>query len=99
MKEHLPHGEKKVPTGEGAHDGLQVFERLSAPVLSSFASLKEALEQQDIQTSDGIIAELEKTDLGEETKSAVEAISDQVLMAEYGMAVDVINALLTTNKR
>jgi CheY-like chemotaxis protein len=98
IKEHSPHGEKKAQAGD-AHDGLQVFERLSAPVLSSFASLKEALERQDIQTADGIIAELEKTELGEETKAAVEAISDQVLMAEYGMAVDVINALLNNNKR
>jgi HPt (histidine-containing phosphotransfer) domain-containing protein len=114
--------EKKVPAGEGVHDGTPLQNDaphhdgapqndaplqndapndapLSEPVLAAFASLRDALDQQDIQTADRIIAELEKTDLGETAKTAVETVSDQVLMAEYGMAVDVINTLLNNNQR
>ncbi|MDR1286187.1 MAG: response regulator, partial [Treponema sp.] len=56
--------------------------------------LKTALEARNIETVDGIIAALEQEPLGEKPRDALEAISYQVLMSEFGTAIDLTEKLL-----
>ena len=61
---------------------------------SLIMELAEALKSQDISEIDRILDELNQKPLDTETKEILEKISDNVLMAEFGSALNAIEQLL-----
>jgi signal transduction histidine kinase/DNA-binding response OmpR family regulator len=59
--------------------------------------LREALKNEDIKTIDSIIAKLEKINLNEKMRTAVDEISDQILISEFEPATGMINKILGEN--
>jgi signal transduction histidine kinase/CheY-like chemotaxis protein/HPt (histidine-containing phosphotransfer) domain-containing protein len=72
------------------------------PSLSGFrpplSALKEALETKDMKEIDRLLEELERTAPDAETREAISAVSDRILMGEYGQALETISALLGNKK-
>ena len=66
----------------------------SAIVLSLLHRLSTALESKIAIDIDRILEELNKKNPDEKTKEALEQISDDVLMAEYGKAGEILDGLL-----
>jgi CheY-like chemotaxis protein len=60
-----------------------------------FTQLREALVKGDIAAVDGLIADLENRSLAGGLKDTLNAISDDVLMADYKAAMDRIDRLVT----
>ncbi|MDR1059117.1 MAG: response regulator [Treponema sp.] len=67
-----------------------------API-ASIAALRAALEAKNMKEIDRLLAELETADA--ETREAVNAASDKVLMGEYLGALETITALLAAKER
>jgi hypothetical protein len=59
-----------------------------------FQELRDALQRADIETADRIIARLNANSQDPESMEALMDISNQVLMAEYEKAIEIINALI-----
>jgi signal transduction histidine kinase/CheY-like chemotaxis protein len=92
----------RVKSGE---DGLSVIPysprdtRFSLDIRSSLLTLKGALESKNMKEIDKLLGEIEQLPLDEETREAINAVSDKVLMGEYGGAVEGVNILLATKDR
>jgi CheY-like chemotaxis protein len=61
---------------------------------SSLSPLKSALEAKDMKKIDKLLEEIEQLPLGAETREAINAVSDKVLMGEYAEAINAINICL-----
>jgi CheY-like chemotaxis protein len=59
-----------------------------------FQELRDALQRADIETADRIIGELNANTSDPASMEALMEISNQVLMAEYEKAIEIINALI-----
>jgi CheY-like chemotaxis protein len=67
-----------------------------APDRSLLRELTEALTGKKAAAIDRILAELHQKSLDGKTREALEAVSDDVLMTEYGSALKTVAALLET---
>ncbi|MDR3341771.1 MAG: response regulator [Treponema sp.] len=63
--------------------------------LPQLVQLKEALEQEDIETIDRILTSLEQKPFDRKTKELLTAISDKVLMTEFKGAIETIADILS----
>jgi HPt (histidine-containing phosphotransfer) domain-containing protein len=57
-------------------------------------ALRAALETKNMKEIDRLLAELENTAMDTETRERIEALSDKILMGEYGEALEEIDAIL-----
>ncbi|WP_010262296.1 ATP-binding protein [Treponema primitia] len=73
----------------------QTEEDLS-PYLPLFTEMKAALEQENIDTIDRILEELESKSFDAKIAGIINTISDQVLMTEYQAAIKTIDTLIKT---
>jgi HPt (histidine-containing phosphotransfer) domain-containing protein len=60
---------------------------------SSLTTLKSSLEAKNMKEIDRLLEEIEKMPLDKNTRKTVNAVSDDVLMGEYGKAAALINAI------
>jgi CheY-like chemotaxis protein len=79
----------KVPKGNAAPRSESSFSVLYSPL----AALKQALEAKNMKEIDRLLAELEQA-ADEETREWINAISDKILMGEYGEAAGCIDDLI-----
>ncbi|MDR2434218.1 MAG: response regulator [Treponema sp.] len=69
-------------------------EKDNYPLFADTCSLlKAALEAKDMKEIDRLLEELEQLTLDAETRETINAVSDKVLMGEYGEALERVNAL------
>jgi signal transduction histidine kinase/CheY-like chemotaxis protein len=66
---------------------------------SLFEKLAKALKAQKTTEIDRVLEELNKKPLDAKTREALEKISDEVLMAEFGNALKIINKLISTQTK
>jgi HPt (histidine-containing phosphotransfer) domain-containing protein len=66
------------------------------PLLNELA---ETLKAQKADAIDRVLEELARRPLDAETREALEHISDQALLAEFGAALETVNNLLNTRNR
>ncbi|MDR2053118.1 MAG: response regulator [Treponema sp.] len=59
----------------------------------SLSKLKAALEAKDMKEIDRLLEAIEQMPLDAETREQINAVSDKVLMGEYGNALKTVNAL------
>jgi signal transduction histidine kinase/CheY-like chemotaxis protein len=77
------------PDGESSRD-------LSAVVNTLLSGLAAALEAQKAEDIDRVMEELSRQELDSETREIIDQISDDVLMAEYGKALETVKRLKET---
>jgi signal transduction histidine kinase/HPt (histidine-containing phosphotransfer) domain-containing protein/ActR/RegA family two-component response regulator len=65
-----------------------------AALKKSLTALKSALESKDIESIDRFMDELEKMSPGKQAQESFEKISDHVLLGDYDLAVNALNAFL-----
>jgi CheY-like chemotaxis protein len=58
------------------------------------APLRAALEEKNMKEIDRLLEELEQLPLDGETREGINAVSDKVLMREYGKALEAVNSLV-----
>jgi signal transduction histidine kinase/HPt (histidine-containing phosphotransfer) domain-containing protein/ActR/RegA family two-component response regulator len=63
-----------------------------------FSALRSALEIKNMREIDKLLEEIEQLPLDTETREQINAVSDQVLMGEYGKAMEIVNMLLTVKE-
>jgi signal transduction histidine kinase/CheY-like chemotaxis protein len=68
-------------------------ERDNSAYKETIALLKSALEAKNMKEIDKLLEEIEKMSLDEKTRETISAVSDKVLLGEYGKAVEIITAL------
>jgi signal transduction histidine kinase/ligand-binding sensor domain-containing protein/CheY-like chemotaxis protein len=68
-------------------------------IMPLLLELAEALRAEKAGDVDRLLEELAEQTLDAATRSALDQISDEVLMAEYGKALETVNALATVNGR
>ena len=68
-------------------------ETQSSPITNFFHLLSEALKSENIAEIDRLIDEISQLPLNARIKAALDQISDEVLMAEFANAVEIINNL------
>jgi HPt (histidine-containing phosphotransfer) domain-containing protein len=66
---------------------------------SLFNELADALKKQNSADIDRIITALGEEQLDSKTKTALEKISDEVLMTEFDNALEIINSLITAQSK
>ena len=66
----------------------------SVSLASSLLALVSALESQDASEIDRIVDELMENPMDSKTKQVLETIADEILMAEFESAANIINKLL-----
>jgi hypothetical protein len=82
-------GEPKEESGE------KESPRLSRSAFqTSLSALNAALEVKNMKESDQLLEELETAEIDEESREAVNTISDKVLMGEYQEAIQDIKRLI-----
>jgi len=87
LVEEIKAWKKSVEKPESAAEVID-----AQPLLRELAS---ALQTQKADEVDTILNELSKMQLDAKTKAALEQISDKVLMAEFGAALEIIRSLVT----
>jgi CheY-like chemotaxis protein len=75
--------EREPETGDGGE----------AVARDSLAALRKALEARNMKEIDRLLAELEKTAADRKTREGIDALSDKILMGEYGEALDELDRL------
>jgi signal transduction histidine kinase/CheY-like chemotaxis protein len=80
-------GERGEPQ-TGAAAGEAVFNLLSA--------LRAALETKNMKEIDRLLEETEKAAADAETREALNAVSDKILMGEYRAAIEAVNTVIDT---
>jgi CheY-like chemotaxis protein len=100
----LAEGIKAVLTdgGENGEKKNENKERSSVifnPQLSILNLLVSALEAQNAPDIDRLLEELSRQEFDSQTRETVERISDDVLMADYGAALDVLKQLISNDIR
>jgi CheY-like chemotaxis protein len=85
---------EQIETENPAETG-QTAEDLS-PYLPLLTEMKAALEQENIDTIDRILEELENKTFDTKIVGIINTISDQVLMTEYQAAIKTIDTLIKT---
>jgi CheY-like chemotaxis protein len=63
------------------------------------AALRSALEVKNIKETDKLLAEIEGLPVDAKTRETINALSDQVLLGEYGKAVETLNILLAAQEQ
>ncbi|MDR0497963.1 MAG: Hpt domain-containing protein [Treponema sp.] len=86
----------QLPPGEfdQSPDGLEPQESGFSPLIPLFQKLDEALKSQNTTNIDRLLDELNEKPVDQKTKTALEQISDQVLMAEFNSAIKTIDELI-----
>ncbi|MDR2759099.1 MAG: Hpt domain-containing protein, partial [Spirochaetaceae bacterium] len=67
-------------------------------IFNLFSVLKSALEAKDMKKTDRLLEEIEKMPLDGETREAINAVSEKVLMGEYTGAIEAINTVINTKE-
>jgi signal transduction histidine kinase/HPt (histidine-containing phosphotransfer) domain-containing protein/ActR/RegA family two-component response regulator len=92
LMDGIENGEWKM---ESAKEPLAILNSQHS-ILNSLAA---ALEAQNAGDTDTLLEELGKQTLDAKTRETIEQVSDQVLMADYGAALGIVNKLVETNIR
>jgi CheY-like chemotaxis protein len=85
------------PVIEKPEDKEKNRESLSAHV-SRLRDLRDMLEKENISAIDSILTELENRRFDAKTKETLNSISNMVLMAEFGRAIQAADALINSAK-
>jgi signal transduction histidine kinase/CheY-like chemotaxis protein len=74
-------------------------ENVNYSLFSAHCSLlKAALEAMDMKKIDRLLEEIEKMPLDGETREAINAVSEKVLIGEYGQAREIISGLIRQDR-
>ncbi|MDR3199940.1 MAG: response regulator [Spirochaetales bacterium] len=87
-------GNVRAALGGGKHPPESGNTVLPSAYLREFTELRNALERQDIETIDRVLAEMNKKPFDERTLQTLANISDQILMSEFKEAAQTLKVLL-----
>jgi HPt (histidine-containing phosphotransfer) domain-containing protein len=83
---------------EDPDEGLQDRDRAQEAVAALAVALRAALEAKNMKEIDKLIEEIEQLPLDTGTQEAIHAVSDKVLLGEYGGAAETIATLLAAKE-
>jgi signal transduction histidine kinase/CheY-like chemotaxis protein len=88
-----------IENGEGKNENKEKPSVIFNSQLSILNLLASALEAQNAPDIDRLLEELSRQELDLQTRETVEQISDDVLMADYSAALDVLKQLISNDMR
>jgi CheY-like chemotaxis protein len=82
---------------ENVKTSVQDFDNLDSKmqVISLLIELEKALISQKAEDIDNLLTEINKQQMDDKTKEAMEVITDDVLMTEFGKAIKTVNECMT----
>ncbi|MDR1099700.1 MAG: response regulator [Treponema sp.] len=84
--------------GAEKDSGLPAAGGTESAALDLLPALRAALEAKNMKEIDRLLAELEQAAVNTETRERIEALSDKILMGEYGEAVEYIDKIDKTKQ-
>jgi CheY-like chemotaxis protein len=83
---------------EGKDEGTKTGSGKMEDLTALLSALKPALKTKEMKEIDRLLEEIEQLSLDARTRKAINAVSDKVLMGEYGGAIENVNILLAAKE-